>query len=135
MSVALAVVASVPWGPLPSHRVAPRLALPIAGDEPPVPPIPPPFVSVIVPARNERDHIERCAPSILSSAYPNLEVIIVCWCAATRTTTWEAMLLFEIRWLKISPGHHRATYCRPFHPTRRPRPIARSRRGDAIVTP
>ena len=36
-----------------------------------------PFVSVIIPARNERRNIERCARSVLSSSYPAFEVIVV----------------------------------------------------------
>jgi chlorobactene glucosyltransferase len=36
-----------------------------------------PFVSVVVPARNERRNIERCARSILSSEYPHFELIVV----------------------------------------------------------
>ena len=36
-----------------------------------------PLISVIVPARNEVHNIERCARSILASAYPALELIIV----------------------------------------------------------
>jgi chlorobactene glucosyltransferase len=35
------------------------------------------LVSVIVPARNERRNIERCARSILTADYPNFEVIVV----------------------------------------------------------
>ncbi len=38
---------------------------------------PAPLVSVIIPARNERRNIERCVRSVLSSAYPALEVIVV----------------------------------------------------------
>jgi len=37
----------------------------------------PPIVSVIVPARNEAHNIERCVTSILSTTYPNLELIVV----------------------------------------------------------
>lgn len=37
----------------------------------------PPFVSVIVPARNERRNIERCLRSVLSAQYPTFEVIVV----------------------------------------------------------
>src|SRR5215207_9035779 len=37
----------------------------------------PPFVSVIVPARNEEDNIEKCLLSILGQNYPNFEVIAV----------------------------------------------------------
>jgi hypothetical protein len=36
-----------------------------------------PFVSVIVPARNEEDYIERCLLSLLCQDYPNFEVIAV----------------------------------------------------------
>jgi chlorobactene glucosyltransferase len=36
-----------------------------------------PFVSVIVPARNEEDNIEKCLLSILTQDYPNFEVIAV----------------------------------------------------------
>jgi chlorobactene glucosyltransferase len=36
-----------------------------------------PFVSVIVPSRNEQDNIERCVLSLLNQDYPNLEVIVV----------------------------------------------------------
>jgi chlorobactene glucosyltransferase len=36
-----------------------------------------PLVSAIIPARNERRNIERCARSVLSTTYPLLEVIVV----------------------------------------------------------
>jgi chlorobactene glucosyltransferase len=36
-----------------------------------------PFVSIIVPARNEQDNIERCLLSLLHQDYPNFEVIVV----------------------------------------------------------
>src|SRR5215213_2040074 len=36
-----------------------------------------PFVSVIVPARNEEKYIERCLLSLLSQDYPNFEIIAV----------------------------------------------------------
>jgi chlorobactene glucosyltransferase len=36
-----------------------------------------PLVSVIVPARNEAHNIARCMSSILSTTYPNLELIVV----------------------------------------------------------
>jgi chlorobactene glucosyltransferase len=36
-----------------------------------------PFVSIIVPARNEQDNIERCILSLLNQDYPNFEVIVV----------------------------------------------------------
>ncbi|HEU4747090.1 MAG TPA: glycosyltransferase, partial [Gemmatimonadaceae bacterium] len=37
----------------------------------------PPLVSVIVPARNEAQNIARCVSSILATAYPRVEVIVV----------------------------------------------------------
>ena len=37
----------------------------------------PPFVSAIIPARNERRNIERCVRSVLSAHYPSFEVIVV----------------------------------------------------------
>jgi chlorobactene glucosyltransferase len=36
-----------------------------------------PFVSIIVPARNEQENIERCIISLLNQDYPNFEVIFV----------------------------------------------------------
>src|SRR5437879_5461588 len=36
-----------------------------------------PFVSVIIPARNERRNIERCVRSVLTAQYPSFEVIVV----------------------------------------------------------
>jgi chlorobactene glucosyltransferase len=36
-----------------------------------------PFVSIIVPARNEQNNIERCLLSLLSQNYPNFEVIVI----------------------------------------------------------
>ena len=46
-------------------------------DESDIPPENPPLVSVIVPARNEAHNIARCVSSILSTTYPNLELIVV----------------------------------------------------------
>jgi chlorobactene glucosyltransferase len=36
-----------------------------------------PFVSIIVPARNEQNNIERCLRSLISQSYPNFEVIVI----------------------------------------------------------
>lgn len=36
-----------------------------------------PFVSVIVPARNEEKHIQRCLLSLLTQDYPNFEIIVI----------------------------------------------------------
>ena len=42
-----------------------------------IPPPDAPLVSVVLPARNEAHNIERCVKSILSTSYPNLELIVV----------------------------------------------------------
>lgn len=36
-----------------------------------------PLVSIVIPARNERRNIERCARSVLTAEYPSFEVIVV----------------------------------------------------------
>ena len=36
----------------------------------------PPFVSVLVPARNEESNIVRCLESLLAQNYPNFEIIV-----------------------------------------------------------
>src|SRR5919202_1951021 len=36
-----------------------------------------PFVSVVVPARNEEDNIGKCLLSILTQEYPNFEVVAI----------------------------------------------------------
>jgi chlorobactene glucosyltransferase len=36
-----------------------------------------PFVSIVAPARNEQDNIERCILSLLTQEYPSFEVIVV----------------------------------------------------------
>ena len=36
-----------------------------------------PFLSIIIPARNEQDNIERCILSLLHQDYPDFEVILV----------------------------------------------------------
>jgi chlorobactene glucosyltransferase len=38
---------------------------------------PMPFISVIVPARNERRNIQRCISALLGQTYPNYEIIVV----------------------------------------------------------
>ena len=36
-----------------------------------------PFVSILVPARNEEDKIERCLQSLLAQDYPNFELVVI----------------------------------------------------------
>jgi chlorobactene glucosyltransferase len=46
-------------------------------DERPTPPLEPPLVSLVIPARNEARNIRRCVESALASTYPRLEIIVV----------------------------------------------------------
>lgn len=77
MSLAWALVAAAPWvviPPLAMLRVRRSRSL---DDESATSPPLAPLVSVIVPARNEARNIGRCVRSILASAYPALELIVV----------------------------------------------------------
>ena len=77
MRVLYAVLWSLPWI-LPPVVTYIRLRRSRSLDaETNAPPHPAPLVSVIVPARNEARSIGRCVSSILSTTYPNLELIVV----------------------------------------------------------
>src|SRR6202158_5016915 len=72
-----AILLSLPWivPPLVTYfRLRHSRSL---DDESDIPLANPPLVSVIVPARNEAHNIARCVSSILSTTYPNLELIVV----------------------------------------------------------
>jgi chlorobactene glucosyltransferase len=72
-----AILLSLPWivPPLVTYfRLRHSRSL---DDESDIPLENPPLVSVIVPARNEAHNIARCVRSILSTTYPNLELIVV----------------------------------------------------------
>jgi chlorobactene glucosyltransferase len=72
-----AILLSLPWivPPLVTYfRLRHSRSL---DDESAIPLANPPLVSVIVPARNEAHNIARCVSSILSTTYPNLELIVV----------------------------------------------------------
>ena len=73
----VALVAALPWIVAPWIAVARARRSRTLDEERADPPSPAPRVSVIVPARDERRNIARCAESILTSAYPALEVIVV----------------------------------------------------------
>ncbi|GJL79954.1 MAG: glycosyl transferase [Nitrospinaceae bacterium] len=60
-------------------------AMPELPEEKPNLPVHPPLVSVIVPARNEAQSIEKCVRSLLSQDYPRLEVIAVDDCSEDAT--------------------------------------------------
>ncbi|HJQ10212.1 MAG TPA: glycosyltransferase family 2 protein [Gemmatimonadaceae bacterium] len=72
-----AILWSLPWilPPLITYiRLRQSRSLDEESDTPPRTPL---LVSVIVPARNEARNIARCVTSILSTTYPNLELIVV----------------------------------------------------------
>src|ERR1051325_7378440 len=75
MPILPAIFWSLPWivAPLVTYiRLRHSRSL---DDESDSPPAAPPRVSVIVPARNEARNIARCVTSILSTSYPNIELI------------------------------------------------------------
>ena len=77
MHILPAIFWSLPWilAPLVTYiRLRHSRSLDSESDTPPASP---PRVSVIVPARNEARNIERCVTSILSTNYPNLELIVI----------------------------------------------------------
>jgi chlorobactene glucosyltransferase len=77
MTLAGALLWSLPWTVPPVvalwRATRSRSLAEVAADAP----ADAPLVSVVIPARNERRNIERCARSVLGSAYPSLEVIVV----------------------------------------------------------
>lgn len=73
----LSTAAALPWvlGPLVvAIRGAQSRTL---DDESPTPPDDAPPVSIVIPARNEARNIAACVQSVLASAYPRFEVIVV----------------------------------------------------------
>lgn len=64
----------------------------------------PPFVSIVVPARNEAPHLERCVRSLLAQDYPRFEVIVVDDCSTDETPQILARLGQEDARLIAVPG-------------------------------
>ena len=77
MSVVPALLWTLPWIVPPIVVFARALNSRSLDELPPDAPPGSPLVSVIVPARNERRNIERCARSVLTTQYPSIEVIVV----------------------------------------------------------
>ena len=72
-----AALAALPYIVVPIFTVVRVRSSRHLRDESAEAPLSPPLVSVIVPARNEAHNIERCLRSILTTTYPNVEVIAV----------------------------------------------------------
>lgn len=73
----VAVLASLPWIVAPIATVIRVRNSRTLDEESADAPVPAPMVSVVVPARNEARNIERCVRCVLSTTWPNLEVIVV----------------------------------------------------------
>jgi chlorobactene glucosyltransferase len=77
IGTSLAIVAALPWIVIPIVTAIRFRNSCTLEEENAETPLPAPLVSVIIPARNEARNIERCVHSVLSTAYPNIEVIVV----------------------------------------------------------
>src|ERR1051326_6232728 len=77
MSVTASILWTLPWIVPPLAALVRSLPSRSLDDVPTATPSPAPFVSVIIPSRNEERNIERCARSVLAALYPSLEVIVV----------------------------------------------------------
>jgi chlorobactene glucosyltransferase len=77
MSLVAPIAWSLPWVLGAFTGAARSLNSRSLDDESPEMPSPPPLVSVVIPARNEKRNIERCVRSVLGSLYSALDVIVV----------------------------------------------------------
>lgn len=77
--IVLALVAALPWWIVPAMLSLRLRATPSLDDIDATPPTAADAerVSVILPARNEATHIGACVRSVLSSTWPNLELVVV----------------------------------------------------------
>lgn len=65
-------------------------------------PAEPPLVSVIIPARNEAENLQRLIPTVLSQRYPNFEVIV--YDDGSEDETWSTATSFGDRRLTVLRG-------------------------------
>ena len=75
--IQIALLAALPWVLMPIAMVLRMRRSRTLDEFTAEPPRDPPLVSVIIPARNEARNIERCVRSVLATAYPKVEVIVV----------------------------------------------------------
>jgi chlorobactene glucosyltransferase len=73
----LALVFASPWVALPLATIMRARHSRSLDDESSAAPVDAPSVSIVIPARNEAFHIERCVRSALAADYPRLEVVAV----------------------------------------------------------
>lgn len=77
MSVGIALLVAAPWIVTPIVTIVRARHSRSLDDASDVAPMDGPFVSIVIPARNEEHNIVRCVRSALASTYPRLEVIAV----------------------------------------------------------
>lgn len=65
-----------------------------------------PFLSIVVPARNEERQIETCVRSLLAQRYPDFEVIVVNDASTDRTGEILERLSREYERLRVVDGEH-----------------------------
>lgn len=75
--VLLAIGLALPWLVLPVVAAMRLRGTPSLDDADPVPPSSAPQVSVILPARNEAEHVVECIASLRASTWPAWELIVV----------------------------------------------------------
>jgi chlorobactene glucosyltransferase len=73
----IAILAALPYAIVPIVTAIRVRSSKHLRDESADPPADAPLVSVVIPARNEARNIERCVTSVLTTTYPNVEVIVV----------------------------------------------------------
>lgn len=71
---------------------------------PPRLPSPTPSVSVIIPARNEEETIEKCLASVAAQDYPRLQVIIVDDCSTDRTAEIVQSMQHDAAMIRLVHG-------------------------------
>src|SRR5258708_4578490 len=77
MTPATAVLAALPWALAPVIAVVRMRRSRSLDSISDAVPDRPPFVSVVIPARNEARNIERCLSSVIATTYPHAEFIVV----------------------------------------------------------